>query len=428
MNKLLPAFIAWGLMAALASCHGARSKEAPPPAPAPAPPPPKRTALVGGTIYRSPRSIPLPNGVVLIEGEHVVDVGQRGRLAIPPDATVIDVSGSTVMAGFWNSHVHFTDSVWADAAHQPAQALDDAMRQRFTQYGFVHVYDTGSDLENTLALRRRVANGDVAGPEILLASGMLVPPHGHPRYVPDSIELPEPTNPDEARALVDDVLDRGADAIKIFTVSITEKEPFPVMPLEVVQAVVEETHKQGKLVFAHPTNRDGVTAAVTGGVDILAHTAPIAGRLPDSLYRLMVKQHMALIPTLKLWEYEMARDGKDSVATRRFVKRGVTQLSRYFRFGGRILFGTDAGYMLDYDPTREYELMADAGLPFPSILTTLTVSPAAEFGMYEKTGQIAAGYDADIVVVDGDPAKEISALAHVRLAMRRGEVIYGEVP
>ena len=99
----------------------------------------------------------------------------------------------------------------------------------------------------------------------------------------------------------------------------------------------------------------------------------------DSLVRRMVKAGVALIPTLKLWRYEL-RSARLAFS-RPFVQAGVDQLRAFRRAGGTVLFGTDVGYMLDYDPAEEYALMAQAGLSFADILASLTTNPARVFGL-----------------------------------------------
>ena len=80
--------------------------------------------------------------------------------------------------------------------------------------------------------------------------------------------------------------------------------------------------------------------------------------------------------------------------------------------------------MNDYDPSDEYALMADAGMTFREILAALTTTPAAIFGEPATTGRIAPGQPADLVVLDGDPSRNVRALADVRYALRDGAVVY----
>ena len=380
-------------------------------------------ALVGGTVHSSPGAAPIEDGVVLVEEEHITTVGSRASVPLPEGAIVLDTTGQTMMAGFWNSHVHFFGPPWDEAPTMSANELEQRVENMLTRHGFVHVFDTGSFSEITMGIRQRIHSGEVKGPDILTTGLPLVPIDGTPVYV-GPIELPEPRTPDEARELVRQTLAQGADGIKLFTVSNSAEEPYPVMAQEIASAAVEEAHAQGKPVLAHPTALQGVTIAATAGVDILVHTAPEAGPLPDSLH-LQMSEDMALIPTLFLWELELRRQGvTDEDVIRAFVGEAVGQLARHAELGGRVLFGTDVGYTSDDDPHREYALMSEAGLSFSQILASLTSEPAAEFGRGERTGRLETGFDADMVVVDGDPTANIEALADVRLVLKRGQLIY----
>jgi imidazolonepropionase-like amidohydrolase len=100
------------------------------------------------------------------------------------------------------------------------------------------------------------------------------------------------------------------------------------------------------------------------------------------------------------------------------------QLRAFAAGGGEVLFGTDVGYIDVYDTTLEFEMMTRAGLTFPQILASLTTAPAARFGSETDSGRVEAGATADLVVLDQDPARDITALAKVRLTLRKGEVVY----
>ena len=91
-----------------------------------------------------------------------------------------------------------------------------------------------------------------------------------------------------------------------------------------------------------------------------------------------------------------------------------------------ILFGTDVGYMREYDPTDEYVYLEGAGLSFAQILATLTTAPAERFKAASRTGRILVGMDADLVVFDGDPRADIRSLARVRHVFHRGRLVYRE--
>jgi imidazolonepropionase-like amidohydrolase len=381
-------------------------------------------ALVGGRIYGSPDSAPLDDGVVLVRDGLIAAIGRRDAVPIPAGADVLECSGAVIVAGFWNSHVHFTEPHWNGADTLPAPSLTRHLREMLTQYGFVRVLDTGSWLANTLALRRRIDSGEVAGPAILTTGPGFVPQHGSPFYILPA-RLPELHSPADAKAQVASRLQEGADAIKLFTGSVASPTLVVPMPLAVVRAATMEAHRHGRLVLAHPTNNDGLEAALEGGVDILAHTTPDGGLWEPRLPERMQRARLALIPTLKLWTFELVRKGADRATIQRFLSVAIGQLRRYAERGGEILFGTDVGYMTEYDPTDEYLYMQRAGMSFRQILAALTTAPAKRFGESGRTtGRLERGLEADIVVLEGDPAQDIRALARVRYAVRQGRPVY----
>ena len=119
-------------------------------------------ALIGGTIYIDPTSQPIRDGVVLILDGKIAAVGNRRSVRIPGGAQAIDCSGLTVVAGFWNSHVHFLQRKWADAEKIPAPELARPLQTMLTQYGFTSVFDTWSMWENTRRIRERIESGEIA--------------------------------------------------------------------------------------------------------------------------------------------------------------------------------------------------------------------------------------------------------------------------
>ena len=394
-------------------------------------PPPARarvTALVGGIVVTSPQAAAIPDGVVLVEGRSIIAVGPRKSVQLPSGATVVDCTGGTVTAAFWNSHVHFIGEAFRGADSAPADALAAALRAMLTSYGVVHVVDTGSYLANTLALRQRIESGEVPGPSILTAGSGFAPSGGSPYYILPA-RIPELARPADAR-LVEDELTRGADFVKLFTGSFASPRSIVVMPLDVVRAAADVAHRRRALVFAHPSNSAGARVAIEGGVDVLAHTFPTSldGTPWDrTLPALMKERGMALIPTLKLWPYELGRAGLPPQVVDAVLANGVAQTRAFAEMGGQLLFGTDVGYMTEYDPTDEFVYLQRAGLTPAQILEMLTTTPAARFAR-GRTGRLSPGLAADIVVLNGDPWKDVRAFAKVRLAMREGRVLHATAP
>src|SRR5882724_7937354 len=180
--------------------------------------------LQGGKVYPSPDAAPLGDAVVVTSGGVITAIGSRNGVQIPGDARVIDCSGKTIVAGFWNSHVHFTQSAWSNAARAPVAALEEPMREMLTRWGFTTVWDLGSDPRSSLPLRRRVDSGEVSGPKILFA-GSIFPKGGHPVYLPPEMQLPEAATPDEAAQMARDDLGIGLDGIKLFAGAYMGSKP-----------------------------------------------------------------------------------------------------------------------------------------------------------------------------------------------------------
>jgi imidazolonepropionase-like amidohydrolase len=387
-------------------------------------------ALVGGRVQPTPEAPTINDGVVLIDNGVISAVGSRASVPVPSGATVIDCAGATVTSAFWNSHVHFTGAVFQRADSAPPAQLADGLRAMLTSWGVVNAVDTGSYLENTLGLRRRIDSGEILGPSILTAGYGFAPVGGSPYYILPA-RLPELTDGDRTASLVNGELDRGADVVKLFTGSWASRTEIVVMPVELVRVATDVAHRRGKLVFAHPSNSAGARAAIEGGVDILAHTFPSElDRRPwdRTLPGMMRDRNIALVPTLKLFAYELARAGLPANVIDAVLGNARAQLRAFSDLGGLVLFGTDVGYMTDYDPTDEYVLMQEAGLTYSQILTALTTAPAMRFGAAARSGRLAAGYAGDVVALEGDPAQDIRALARVRTTLRGGRVIATRQP
>ena len=385
-----------------------------------------RLALVGGTVYPAPSERPISNSVILIENGKITAVGEKEKLQIPAGVRAIDCAGRTIVAGLWNAHVHFTEPKWQNAASLPAAQLTRQLQEMLTRYGFTSVVDTGSLLPNTLAIRARIESAEVAGPRILTAGSPLFPKDGIPYYVIDSVPpdlvkmLDQPATPDEAVHAVDEHVAQGADIIKLFVVSVIRrdgKHVFLPMPLAIVQAATAEAHRKGKLVFAHPSTIEGAELVIRGHVDVLAHTIEDPEHWDSSLVARLKTANVSLIPTLTLFSGE---NGPDA------AHQGIfREVKSYSDAGGQILFGSDVGYLTDYPLlTKEFELLHHSGLTFDQILAALTTAPATRFGLAQRTGRVAVGQDADLVILNGDPTRDATAFSRVALTIRLGNIVY----
>jgi imidazolonepropionase-like amidohydrolase len=379
------------------------------------------TAYVDAKVFPSPTDPVIEDATVLVKDGLIVGVGPRLKLKIPKGANIVHCDGLVIVAGLWNSHVHLYTPEWLNAATAPPDRLSQQLTSTFLRYGFVHVVDLGSFLANTLALRKRIDEGEVRGPTILTAGEPLYPAGGVPEAA-KQFNLPEAASPEQAAQWARKQLANGADVLKVFT-GAGYSGPITIMSPEIVQAVVAEAHSRGKLVFAHPQTVAGRQAAVAGGVDVLAHTPDPSGEDNSIMLEALKAHGTVVIPTLKLWGVDVSPDQRERV-----VNNGVSEIRAFNAIGGTIIFGTDVGYMPDTDPTDEYRLMTRAGMSFQQILASLTTSPAHLFGLADRTGRISPGFDADLVFLGSDPSVDTTAFANVKRALLRGRILFDLPP
>jgi imidazolonepropionase-like amidohydrolase len=387
-------------------------------------------AIVGARIYPSPTTAPIAAGTVLIHDGRITAIGDRARVKVPAGATVIDGHGKVVTAGFWNSHVHIFTPALLHADQKSAAELDAALDGMLNRWGFTSVFDTGSILDNTNRIRARIGAGEVRGPMILTVGEPFYPRGGVPIYIrgflaQQHISLPDDASIPDAVAREKVEIAHGADGVKLFTGDIVGGE-IGVLPMDLAlaKALVAEAHREHRPTFAHPTNQPGLDIALDSGIDILAHTADDSGPWGPALVARMMAQHVALIPTLTLFEVETAKDNAPPAVTARPEALVQGQLRVFHAAGGQVLFGTDVGYTDAVDTTEEFRLMAAAGLDWRDILASLTVNPAQRFGYAAHKGRLAPGMDADLVVLDADPAADVTAFAKVADTIGRGRIIF----
>jgi imidazolonepropionase-like amidohydrolase len=382
--------------------------------------------LTGATVYTAPDAPPVAAAVVALHDGQIAAAGPRATVRIPPGAQVIDCSGKFIAAGFWNSHVHIFTPGLLHARDGSAATLSSELEAMLMRWGFTTVFDIASVLDNTLALRRRIESGEVRGPRVFTVGEPLFTKP--PIYIVDFLAsqhlvMPTVKTAEEAVARVRDLAARGADGIKLFTGSY-QGGPVDNMTVAMVRAADDEAHSHHLPVFAHPQNTAGLEAAIDGGVDILAHTVPQSPPWTPEFVARLKNAHMALMPTMTLWDFEARKANLKDSDREGWIAAMEAELRAFSQAGGEVLFGTDVGYTDHYDTELEYTLMSRSGMTFPQILASLTTAPARRFGASGHSGRIASGMDADVVVLDGDPAKDITALSKVHLVIRGGTIIY----
>lgn len=192
--------------------------------------------LLGGRVYPWPTANPIDDAVVIVHDGTITAVGRRREVHVPRATQVIDAKDKFITAGFWNSHVHFIEPVWKDAASAPPSRLEEHMQQMVTQWGFTTVFDIASNPQDTIPLRKRVNTGEVPGPKIYTTAGAIYPQNGIPVYLPkDLVPVMKPfeaATPADAARLARQSLAEGGDGIKVFAGAIVGHGKVLPMPRE----------------------------------------------------------------------------------------------------------------------------------------------------------------------------------------------------
>ncbi|MBS1802244.1 MAG: amidohydrolase family protein [Acidobacteria bacterium] len=378
-------------------------------------------AIVHARVYVSPDAPSIDDGTVLVRDGLIAAVGKG--IQAPPDARVVPCDHCIVTAGFWNAHVHLTEPKWSMANWKSAETLNPQLADMFLSRGFTTVIDLGSNPADTFSTRRRIEKGELVGPYIYSAGTALYPPHGIPFYLKETLPrwiqalMPQPETPDEAVSIVRRNLASGADVTKLFTGSWVERGHVLPMPVEIARAAVNESHLNGKLVFAHPSDLAGTKVAIDSGVDILAHAADDTRGVDAQLLQSAINKNMAMIPTLKMFTTTVTSDPH-------YMEPMRAEVGQFHQLGGTLIFGTDVGYMTDYSTETEFSELGKSGLDFKTVLAMLTTNPASRMGVSDTKGTVSAGKLADLTILDADPATDLTNFSRVHAVIRSGKLIW----
>ena len=425
----------------------------------------RKLALVGGMLLTGYEMPPIHHAAVVIEGNTIVAAGPSSEVKIPVDATVVDTTGRTMLPGLIEAHGHLvvlghgayeTWFPWIDA-HGGEAMLTKVMAiaaKQLLMAGVTTTVDLGSPLTPILSIRDRINKGDVVGTRVL-ASGPWIS-RGAGGAMQAGFGGINITSSEEAGRKVEDLAKAGVDHIKAHA----------GLTLDDYKAIVAAAHKNRIRVHAHVYAERDVRNALEAGVDVLQHvgsagTAPPyskelitdivnAGRpvVVSAAHRAWIYEDTAAFPerlqdpdlktafgpdiytevqhSLKNWWSlgYFQRTDREML----FRERGVKQ---FIESGAVMGMGTDSGTPMNFHSEalwREIKVHVDMGMSPTRAIAAATRVNAQAIGKGRELGSIEPGKIADIIVVNGNPLFDITALSHVEVVVKDGVVYKGGAP
>ena len=395
--------------------------------------------LIDGNADRA-----LTEVTVRVSGDTITGI-ERGY-TLPGDGdTVIDLEDQTVLPGLMDMHVHLTGQYSPRSnlnrfiLNEADYAYDAAMyAKRTLEAGFTVVRNLGDAFNVTVALRKAIEAGDVPGPRIFTAAKTLASTggHGDPTNGWAAHFGADPTpkdgvvnSPEDARKAVRQRYKDGADWIKITAtggvLSVAKSGQNPQFTDEELKVIVTTATDYGMRVAAHAHGTEGMKRAVIAGVASIEHGTYMS----EEVMQLMKDRGTYYVPTILAgnWVAEKAKiDGffpelvrPKAAAIGPVIK---STFARAYKLGVPIVFGTDTGVSAHGDNAREFALMVEGGMPPMEAIQSAT-SVAADFLEIADThGTLAAGKQADIIAVPGNPLDDITAMERVSFVMKGGKI------
>jgi imidazolonepropionase-like amidohydrolase len=386
------------------------------------------------------------DGWIWVQGSHIKAVsyghrpeGSGGGSAVAP--IVLEFPGCTLMPGMIEGHSHlflhpYNEVSWDDQvtkesrAERTARAVTHAYATLMA--GFTTVRDLGTEgaMYDDVGLKHAIEKGVVPGPRMLCATRAIVAT-GTYGVKSESSDLDLPKGAAEADGVegvmheVRNQIGHGADVVKLYAdyrwgpAGQTE----PTFTVEELKAAVAVASSSGRMVVVHAGSKEGMMRAIAAGVTTIEHGQ--GG--DDTVFRLMKEKGIAYCPTLSAVEailsYKGWRKGIDPDPDR------IVQSKKSFKMalasGVTILMGGDVGVFAHGTNAREMEALVEYGMTPLAVLQSATSVNARVFRL-DSLGAARPGYLADIIVVHGDPSKDIHAVRQVSFVMKGGVVFRKE--
>ncbi|WP_040865358.1 amidohydrolase family protein [Nocardia exalbida] len=379
----------------------------------------------------------VPDATVIVSGNRISAVG--AAIEIPDGAQIIDLAGKAILPGLIDAHVHLGGLGFGSRpAFAGRQATDDYADPRAgaLRYGVTTVRSLGDFLTDSLAVRDAIESGALTGPRIVTSGPSFQVEGGHPNgsvWFNDPQALKEaarvPKTVGEAKHLVGELADAGVDLIKIIISNnaiFGPAKPELKMPWEFTEAIITTAHDHNLMVATHTETLDDAMRAVQLGADDIEHLVMRAEEWDDpaafdTLFDLITTYGGYLVPTMVAHQRDTTPE-----TDARTLRYGNKLVKRAFDRGVKLGVGSDAhstgmhGWRLRNELVM---LVHDQGIPAADVLTAVTKTNAELTGMSGLIGAVEAGKLADLLIVDGNPLDDITAIGNVYQVLRNGAVV-----
>lgn len=377
--------------------------------------------------------------IVVVRGERIVWVGPATGADIPRDAEVVDLPGLTLLPGLIDAHSHlllhpYNETSWEDQVLREPLGMRVARATVHLRHtvlaGFTTLRDLGTEGAGyaDVGLKRAVDQGVIPGPRLLAATRAIVMKGSYaPKGFAPEVDIPqgaeEASGVEDLARVVRDQISRGADWVKVYADYRwgPAGEARPAFTQEELDLVVSIASSSGRLVAAHASTPEAMRRATLAGVATIEH----GDNGTPEVFRLMAERGTALCPTLAAGDailgYGGWRRGVDPDPPRIVQKKASFRAA--LAAGVTICNGSDIGVFAHGDNARELELLVEYGMTPTQALLAATSVTAKVLRLDDRLGALRAGMLADIIAVDGNPARDISAVRRVRFAMKGGQVL-----
>ena len=396
--------------------------------------------LTNGRLIDGNGKKPVDKATITIKGNLIDDVGTQ--VSYPKNETVIDLKGLVVMPGLMDLHYHCgcvvepkPDKFFVGMAESDNYV--DA-REWSIENGVTSIRSAGDFFPDIVKVRDMIASGHLKGPRFFVAGPHFTAPGGHPAYTimqgnPHIIKhaIRQVDNPKVAREEVKKLADGGVDFIKVLlqTSNVWDyPKPVPKLSVNVLDALVDEIHKYGRRAMVHAETPDDAFDAVKAGADCIEHIIAVGAhsvKMPEGLVQMMCEKRTYVVPTFACTEiYD-----KDPKLPKRLddAKKVFKQL---YDAGVNIACGTDAGapgVHFGRAAHREMEIMVDMGMTPMDAIVSATKKSAETLGKGDELGTIEKGKLADMIVISGDPLKNMADTRNIKLVIKDGRIMFDKL-